>query len=274
MPRIRTLKPEHRQHRKVGPFTDPVYRLWVSMILEADDHGRLVCDAGQLRAVTWPYHPKVTAAQVEHWIQTVAHSGIVRLYRANGTRYAEFVSWKDHQRISHPAEPKLPGWQDSGSLAIPPEDSTGKGREVEVEGKWKGTEGNVGLAPDASSLSRMGSNGNGHDPGHPSTPAHLSPRTGPAAMRTAAKEILAFLNEKAGRNYRDVDTNLDKIIALLRKGTTVRQIRAVIGLRTEKWKGDAKMDEYLRPSTLFRPSNFENYVGELPASAFEARTDG
>ena len=41
MPRIRTLKPEHRQHRKLGPLDHLTYRLWVGMILEADDAGRL-----------------------------------------------------------------------------------------------------------------------------------------------------------------------------------------------------------------------------------------
>ena len=44
MPRIRTLKPEHRQHRKVGALDHVSYRLWVGMILEADDEGRLVCE--------------------------------------------------------------------------------------------------------------------------------------------------------------------------------------------------------------------------------------
>ena len=80
VPRIRTLKPEHRQHRKVGAFTDRVYRLWVSMILEADDQGRLVCDAAQLRAVTWPYHPRVSLAHVEAAYRAIAASGMIRLY--------------------------------------------------------------------------------------------------------------------------------------------------------------------------------------------------
>jgi len=128
--------------------------------------------------------------------------------------------------------------------------------DLDLEGKGsegKGTE--VGLAPDASP--RLN---NGHD-------------HGPAAMRTAARELLAFLNKKAERHYQPVDTNLDLIIALLRKGTTVDQVYGVIANRVRKWKGDAKMDEFLRPSTLFRASNFQNYLGELPDSAFGAPTD-
>jgi hypothetical protein len=52
VPRIRSLKPDHRTHRCVGKFSDREYRLWVSMILEADDEGRLVVDADQLRVVS------------------------------------------------------------------------------------------------------------------------------------------------------------------------------------------------------------------------------
>ena len=29
------------------------------------------------------------------------------------------------------------------------------------------------------------------------------------------------------------------------------------------WKGNAKMEEYLRPATLFNAEKFEQYMGEL-----------
>ena len=108
MPRIRTLKPEHRQHRKIGPLSDRAYRLWVSMILEADDEGRLICDAAQLRVVTWGYHPRITEAQVDAEIESLAGTGMLDLYSVGGTRYAAFPSWLDHQRIEYPTPSKLP----------------------------------------------------------------------------------------------------------------------------------------------------------------------
>ena len=122
MPRIRTLKPEHRQHRKVGPLTDREYRLWVSMILEADDAGRLVCDASQLRIQTWPYWPRVTIERVEAAIQQLATLGLILLYRVRDVRYAVLPSWLDHQRISHPAPSKFPSLEHS---LKPPEESGG-----------------------------------------------------------------------------------------------------------------------------------------------------
>lgn len=113
MARIRTLKPEHRSHRKVGRLPDSAYRLWVSMILEADDHGRLVCDTAQLRAVTWPYYHKITVQHVEALLGCLVETRLVRCYEVDGVRYADFPSWTDHQRIAHPTESKLPTFQDS-----------------------------------------------------------------------------------------------------------------------------------------------------------------
>ena len=113
MPRIRTLKPEHRQHRKVGPLDHLTYRLWVGMILEADDEGRLVCDARQLAALIFAYHQDISRELVESSLKILQDHGLVRLYAQNGTRYADFPSWKDHQRIDHATPSKLPPYDDS-----------------------------------------------------------------------------------------------------------------------------------------------------------------
>lgn len=85
----------------------------------------------------------------------------------------------------------------------------------------------------------------------------------PKTYRDLAVQVLAFLNSKTGRNYRPVDANLLLIAARLKSGVTVEQIHQVIARQCLKWRGDAKMDQYLRPATLFRASNFEQYLGEL-----------
>jgi len=152
MPRIRTLKPDHRQHRKVGALSDQHYRLWVSMILEADDEGRLVCDPSHLRAMTFGFQRKVTVAHVEDGVRRLAELGLVRLYRVASTWYADFHSWTDHQRINRPTPSKLPAFQDSahvaglnGSLNIHgafSESSLNAHAEFWQEGKGRELEGN------------------------------------------------------------------------------------------------------------------------------------
>jgi hypothetical protein len=72
VPRIRTLKPEALQHRKVGRLNDRQFRLWVGMLTQADDEGRLVADAEQLRLQVFGYHPRVTARDVDAALDALA----------------------------------------------------------------------------------------------------------------------------------------------------------------------------------------------------------
>jgi len=116
MPRIRTLKPEHRQHRKIGPLDHITYRLWVGMILEADDEGRLVCDAEHLRVTIFGYHPKVTGALIDSSLSRLEQAGLLNLYAVGGTRYGWFPSWHDHQVINRSTPSKLPPYDDSVSI--------------------------------------------------------------------------------------------------------------------------------------------------------------
>lgn len=84
-----------------------------------------------------------------------------------------------------------------------------------------------------------------------------------------AEALLEFLNQRTGKHFeaKKPDGSRTKTITLihtlLKNQYTPVQIKQVIANRWLKWGSDPKMQEYLRPSTLFRPSNFENYLGEL-----------
>lgn len=78
----------------------------------------------------------------------------------------------------------------------------------------------------------------------------------------AAKRLLAFLNEKTGKSFRPVDTHLTLLEARLNDGATEANVRGVIARKCAEWLEDPKTSVWLRPSTLFRASNFENYLGE------------
>jgi uncharacterized phage protein (TIGR02220 family) len=82
-----------------------------------------------------------------------------------------------------------------------------------------------------------------------------------------AEGILAYLNEKAHRNYQPVKANLSLIAARLKEGATPDQCKAVIDAKASAWLGDARMVSYLRPKTLFNATNFAQYVGELDSGA-------
>lgn len=74
------------------------------------------------------------------------------------------------------------------------------------------------------------------------------------------KEIISYLNEKAGTSFRNVKSNDDFIIARLKEGATLDDLRAVIDLKCKDWIGKPE-SKYLRPETLFNATKFNSYVG-------------
>jgi uncharacterized phage protein (TIGR02220 family) len=84
-----------------------------------------------------------------------------------------------------------------------------------------------------------------------------------AVFESQALEVLNFLNEKTGRAYRPVDTNIKLIVSRLKSGVTVMDCRQIIAKKTREWKDNPKMSIYIRPATLFNSEKFEQYMGEL-----------
>lgn len=88
----------------------------------------------------------------------------------------------------------------------------------------------------------------------------------------AAAEIVGYLNEKAGKKFNPKSRDTaEHISARLAEGRTVEDFKRVIDVKVAKWKGKqwtgqrgdvVHGDDLLRPSTLFRPTNFENYLNE------------
>ena len=80
---------------------------------------------------------------------------------------------------------------------------------------------------------------------------------------TQAKDVLAYLNKNAGKNFREVDSTLSQIIARLKEGYTAERLREIAYYKIEQWGTDEKMAEYLRPATLYNKTNCAQYDGEL-----------
>jgi uncharacterized phage protein (TIGR02220 family) len=75
--------------------------------------------------------------------------------------------------------------------------------------------------------------------------------------------IISFLNEQSGKNFRSTGKATRSFIhARWKEGFTVEQFFKVIEKKCAQWKGDPKMDQYIRPQTLFIPANFEAYLNE------------
>ena len=79
-------------------------------------------------------------------------------------------------------------------------------------------------------------------------------------------EIVEYLNQKTGKRFSAKAKDTQKHIkARWSEGWTLDDFKKVIDNMTAKWKGDAKMDDYLRPQTLFG-TKFESYLNVNPST--------
>src|SRR5262249_22117461 len=173
MPRIRTIKPEMLQHPKVGRLTDRQIRLWVGLITQADDEGRLVADAGQLRFLVFGYFPDVSEGDVNEALEAIARVRLIQLYNVDDVRYAWIVGWKAHPKIDRKTLSRLPPCALHRALdesSTSPRSGSDQGSDQgSNQGSRIGVEGNGTEAPEAIGEPRTRSYLKASDNGRPRT---------------------------------------------------------------------------------------------------------
>ena len=81
---------------------------------------------------------------------------------------------------------------------------------------------------------------------------------------SAVARVVAYLNERAGTNFQATSKATARIVhARLADGHSETDLRRVVDMKCAEWLGDARMRKYLRPSTLFNATKFENYLHGL-----------
>ena len=83
------------------------------------------------------------------------------------------------------------------------------------------------------------------------------------------KRIINYLNEKTGKHFR-VGNEVTRLIdARLNAKASEQDFYTVIDNMCSKWLDDEKMNEYLRPITLFG-SKFDSYLNTVPRRTYDA----
>jgi uncharacterized phage protein (TIGR02220 family) len=80
------------------------------------------------------------------------------------------------------------------------------------------------------------------------------------AADDTADKVIDYLNSQAGTRYKHTDTNR-KLINVRLKEYTKREVFDVITKKANEWRG-TEMERYLRPSTLFNATKFEEYLNQ------------
>lgn len=84
------------------------------------------------------------------------------------------------------------------------------------------------------------------------------------------KDVIDYLNLKAGKNFKLVESNKKHINARIKEGFTLDDFKKVIDNKVTEWKNDDKMNQYLRPETLFS-SKFQSYLNSEPKQNFNGK---
>lgn len=90
---------------------------------------------------------------------------------------------------------------------------------------------------------------------------------------SALKEILDYLNSKAGTRYKGKASDLAKVKARMSppENFTIDDFKKVIDNKVSEWKG-TDMEKYLRPETLFSPK-FESYLNQSGPGKLKGKAD-
>jgi hypothetical protein len=136
-PRIRSIKPDCWQDAALGRVSRDARLLFVGLITQADDGGRMPGDPRLLKAQVFPYDDNLAPSEIDAWLDELEQQGLVRCYAASEDRFVALPGWETNQKISHPTPSKLPPPPErSGTFARPRESVPLIGREgIGVEGK-------------------------------------------------------------------------------------------------------------------------------------------
>lgn len=86
----------------------------------------------------------------------------------------------------------------------------------------------------------------------------------PDGVSVPYQKIIAYLNEKANRSYKDSTPKTRKLIkARWNEGFVLEDFKTVIDNQVSQWMNDSKWSKYLRPETLFG-TKFESYLNSGP----------
>lgn len=84
------------------------------------------------------------------------------------------------------------------------------------------------------------------------------------------RHIIDYLNKRTGKKYSAKTKKTAQLIhKLLDNGFAVEDFERVIDIKCKQWLNNEKMNQYLRPRTLFS-EKFEDYLNEAPARVHQA----
>lgn len=95
----RIIKDTIRTSDHIASLTDFEFRLWVGLIVSADDFGRGDARPKVLKGLVFPLVDEITPKTIANGLAGLRKKGSILLYEVDGRQYFCFPRWEEHQRV-------------------------------------------------------------------------------------------------------------------------------------------------------------------------------
>lgn len=120
MARIRTVKPEFWGHAKTAKVSRDARLLFLALLNDADDEGRLLGSVKRLAGQVFPHDDDVGSGEIREWLGELSRARFVDLYEVDGIPYVLVRGFDEHQKVSHPSPSRLPPPPDPPDQPVSP----------------------------------------------------------------------------------------------------------------------------------------------------------
>lgn len=105
--RIRSVRPDLWARPLFASVTLQARLLWIGLLNEADDEGRIELAPKRIAGVVFPNDADVGAREVQAWLRDLGEAGLIRPYEVDGRWYA-LMLWFGDQKPKYPSKSTLP----------------------------------------------------------------------------------------------------------------------------------------------------------------------
>lgn len=95
----RIIKESLCSSERIALLKDFDFRLWISLILLADDYGCGDARPAIIKGRAFPLRDRLTNKEIECSLKNLAAASCVNLYEVDGRPYYQFPNWSQHQQI-------------------------------------------------------------------------------------------------------------------------------------------------------------------------------
>lgn len=111
----RIIKESICESEKISRLSDFEFRLWVGLVVSADDYGRGDARPAIIKGRVFPLRERITVKDIDNALHGLAAAGCISLYTVGGKSYFAFPTWANHQRVRNQVQ-KYPAPDEADEL--------------------------------------------------------------------------------------------------------------------------------------------------------------